>query len=34
MQRLSGVDAAFIYDERPDEPQDTLKVSIWSPTSS
>jgi WS/DGAT/MGAT family acyltransferase len=34
MQRMTGYDAAFIYDERPDEPQHTLKVSIWSPEAS
>lgn len=34
MQRMTGYDAAFIYDERPEEPQHTLKVAIWSPEAS
>ncbi|MDJ0851650.1 MAG: wax ester/triacylglycerol synthase family O-acyltransferase [Myxococcota bacterium] len=34
MQRLSGFDATFIYDELPGETQHTLKVSIWSPEAS
>ena len=34
MQRLSGFDATFYYDERPGETQHTLKVSIWSPEAS
>ncbi len=34
MHRLSGYDAAFIYDERPNEPQHTLKISIWGREAS
>ncbi len=34
MQRMTGYDAAFIYDERPQEPQHTLKVAVWSPEAS
>ncbi len=34
MHRMTGYDAAFVYDERPEEPQHTLKVSIWSPEAS
>ena len=34
MHRMTGFDAAFIYDERPDETQHTLKISIWSPRAS
>ncbi len=34
MRRLSGFDAAFIYDERPNEPQHTLKISIWGREAS
>jgi diacylglycerol O-acyltransferase len=31
---MTGFDAAFIYDERPEETQHTLKISIWSPRAS
>lgn len=31
MERMSGFDAQFIYDERPEEPQHTLKVAILGP---
>jgi len=34
MRRLSGYDAQFVYDERPTEPQHTLKVSIYSAEAS
>lgn len=34
MQRMTGYDAAFIYDERPEEPQHTLKVAVWSAQAS
>lgn len=34
MRRMTGYDAAFIYDERPEEPQHTLKVCIWGPEAS
>jgi diacylglycerol O-acyltransferase len=34
MQRMTGYDAAFIYDERPEEPQHTLKVAVWGPAAS
>jgi WS/DGAT/MGAT family acyltransferase len=34
VQRMSGFDAAFIYDERPDEPQHTLKISFLSEPAS
>jgi hypothetical protein len=34
MHRLTGFDAAFIYDERANEPQHTLKIAIWSPEAS
>lgn len=34
MHRMSGYDAAFIYDERPEEPQHTLKVAVWGPEAS
>jgi diacylglycerol O-acyltransferase len=34
MQRMTGYDAAFIYDERPEEPQHTLKIAVWSPEAS
>ena len=34
MHRLSGYDAAFVYDERPEEPQHTLKIAVWSPAAS
>ncbi len=34
MKRMTGYDAAFLYDEKPDEPQHTLKVSIWGPEAS
>jgi WS/DGAT/MGAT family acyltransferase len=31
---MSGYDAQFVYDERPTEPQHTLKVSIYSAEAS
>jgi WS/DGAT/MGAT family acyltransferase len=31
---MSGQDAQFIYDERPNEPQHTLKISILGPEAS
>ena len=34
MHRMSGYDAQFVYDERPTEPQHTLKVSIYSAEAS
>jgi diacylglycerol O-acyltransferase / wax synthase len=34
MQRVSGYDAAFLYDERPEEPQHTLKVAVWGREAS
>ena len=34
MHRMTGYDAAFIYDERPEEPQHTLKVCVWSREAS
>src|SRR5437870_6780037 len=34
VQRMSGFDAQFIYDERPDEPQHTLKISFLSGVAS
>ncbi len=34
MRRMSGYDAQFVYDERPTEPQHTLKVSIYSAEAS
>jgi diacylglycerol O-acyltransferase len=34
MQRMTGYDAAFIYDERPEEPQHTLKVAVWGRAAS
>jgi hypothetical protein len=34
MQRMSGYDAQFIYDERPDEPQHTLKISFLGERAS
>ncbi|HJO23160.1 MAG: wax ester/triacylglycerol synthase family O-acyltransferase [Myxococcota bacterium] len=34
MHRMTGYDAVFLYDERPDEPQHTLKVAVWSREAS
>jgi len=34
MHRMTGYDAAFLYDERPDEPQHTLKVCVLGPEAS
>jgi WS/DGAT/MGAT family acyltransferase len=34
MQRMTGCDATFIYDDRPDEPQHTLKVCILGSAAS
>ena len=34
VQRMSGFDAQFIYDERPDEPQHTLKISFLGEQAS
>jgi WS/DGAT/MGAT family acyltransferase len=34
VQRMSGFDAQFIYDERPDEPQHTLKISFLGQRAS
>jgi len=34
MRRMTGCDATFIYDDRPDEPQHTLKVAILGAEAS
>lgn len=34
MHRTTGLDAQFLYDERPEEPQHTLKVAIFSREAS
>ena len=34
MQRMSGCDATFIYDDRPDEPPHTLKLCIFGAEAS
>ena len=31
---MSGYDAQFIYDELPNEPQHTLKISFLGPEAS
>jgi diacylglycerol O-acyltransferase len=34
MHRMSGFDAAFVYDESPCEPQHTLKLVVFGPEAS